>query len=828
MSKKPNLLLILSTIIIIFALSFFLYNSYQSQKKLYNHSISHFSNETQSKANEILYYLKMNKHDIQEFSESDIIKMYFENKALGMSLQYGLGGSIEQIKNEFIKKTKAKSKQLEKLILLDNNNKVICCSLDVSKYGDNFTDFKLKKTHLFLQKVNSKTHIVISFPIMKNKIVLGKLIAVLSNEFLNLKFDNNNTDTTSILFNHNSELYISDNKEMSKTLSNNLKLFNDHKLQSKIINEDSFFLKCIKIENTPFCFLNATKEDSMKSEMSPKIYILLLVSVTIFLFVLLLYSIRAKTNFVVLDIKLRESLIRETELSEKQRQLEIAKKKAELASIAKSEFLANMSHEIRSPMNGILGVSETLNGLVADKNLKRHTSLIHKSTKSLLILLNDILDYSKIESGKLEIISEYMDLKGLLNETLTLFEIDAKGKNIQLSLNYESDQNFFNADSLRIRQIITNLIGNAVKFTQNGFVSINVTIDDNSADSADVKIEVMDTGIGIHKDNIDKIFDSFTQADGSTTREFGGTGLGLSISKELVELMNGKISVTSEYGKWTNFTVSLELKKTKEVKVKTNENKNSLFNSEIKKKVLIVDDNQSNLLTLEIMLDSYNLDIDKASNGEEALELFKKNEYDIIFMDCMMPIMDGYNATRKIRKIENETEVLKRPIIAITGKASKSDRAKCLDAGMTDYMTKPIFKNQLDDMICKYNKIESTNTTSESKNIGLEKWDYLLDFVTNKDVFDEVKSLSNSDMDIIKITLDDLVENFSNLGKGVGTSNINEIEINAHSVKSNLKMLGIFEIAKHAEKIEKSPDSKDIVNQNYTDLKKYINKIVQN
>jgi len=383
---------------------------------------------------------------------------------------------------------------------------------------------------------------------------------------------------------------------------------------------------------------------------------------------------------------------------------------AKRANQAKSEFLANMSHEIRTPMNGIFGMLELLNNDVLTQGQHDKVNVALSSSKNLLKIINDVLDFSKIEAGKLTFESIDFSLVAMLEEVTNVMRNLAENKSIRLVLDTTQVSTLIvKSDPFRIKQVILNIIGNAIKFTESGEIYIKAIIIKKDKNLLFI-CSITDTGLGIDKNNINAIFHSFNQADTSTTRHFGGTGLGLSISKRLCNLMNGDITVTSELGVGSCFTISLPLtmskKEIKRLAASSASNNEGMISDDDlpeptsplwspETKILLVEDNRINQVVAIQILKHFNLSCDIADNGSEALAKLKLSShvnfpYTIVLMDCQMPIMDGYEATINIRSGECGEHHKHIPIIAMTANAMTGDRDKCLEVGMNDYFTKPI------------------------------------------------------------------------------------------------------------------------------------------
>lgn len=480
-----------------------------------------------------------------------------------------------------------------------------------------------------------------------------------------------------------------------------------------------------------------------------------------------------------------------------QKQLEIElskqKQKAEEASKAKEVFLANMSHEIRTPLNAIIGFLRELGKQELSHLQKKYIDNSTIASQHLLAILNNILDISKIEAGEMELEKEDFVFEDSIDKVIKVLHPLAQQKGLKLSASIDSKvYPVLKADSLRLEQILFNLVGNSLKFTPKGKIDLKCEVLADYANFQKIQIKVIDTGIGMDQNYIETIFKKFSQEDKAVTRKFGGTGLGMAITKELVTLMNGDIKIESEKNKGTTFFIIIPLEKGNPDKIKQNSNQTNVDISGIS--ILVVEDNKMNQMVLQNSLQYFNCSVTEAENGIEALELLKHQTFDIILMDIQMPEMDGIEATKIIR---NEFK-LQTPIIALTANAFKSEIENCKNAGMNDYVTKPFDEFLLIETIAKLTVNRPKN------NLSLNTTD------NNPDIYNltVLRNLSRGNEDFVQKMILIFVEQTSqvliDLDIALQENNFLEISRMMHKIKPSVESLGISNILTNIVKLEKT------------------------
>ena len=490
-----------------------------------------------------------------------------------------------------------------------------------------------------------------------------------------------------------------------------------------------------------------------------------------------------------------------------------AKKAAEEANQAKSRFLAHMSHEIRTPLNGVLGMLELLLLTPLSDTQRSHLAIARTSGETLLAVIEDVLDLSKIEAGRITLDEADFDLPALLRDIGALLTLQAEMKGLHLRTSLAPDlPRWVRGDSSRLRQILVNLASNAIKFTEEGFISIAAACEPDGAGGPRVRFAVSDTGIGLSRDQLSAVFEPFVQADSSSTRRYGGTGLGLAISKQLVEMMGGEIGVDTQQGAGSTFwfTAPFAAASSSEPEAPTVRcarpaavppECNNGGPKPRQPKILLVEDNSTNMAVALAQLSKLGYSGETASNGAEAVDAVRRTDYDLILMDLHMPVMDGFEATRRIR----ETERRHVPIVAVTADAMRGDREHCLRQGMDDYLSKPMRLRDLSGLVRKWAPDEEEHPASQEESTAREA-----PLFDERELLDRLMDDRALAAEIVRGFLADCPRQLAILAERIEASDRDGAKLQAHKVKGAAASVSAPSLRAAARSVEQAASAGDL------------------
>jgi len=470
-----------------------------------------------------------------------------------------------------------------------------------------------------------------------------------------------------------------------------------------------------------------------------------------------------------------------THLKEMEFQLKEAKRKAEESSKAKAMFLANMSHEIRTPLNGIVGMAEQLAQSQLDADQRYFTDIMRSASSTLLSIINDVLDISKIESGKFSIETVSFNLNENIRRTLSIFEEKTRLAGISLDIELMDDRGIMHlGDPHRLSQVLFNIVGNAIKFTNDGYVRVTSKLERGENDICLVSFAVEDTGVGMDMIYLTKVFEAFSQEDASITRKFGGSGLGLSIARSIVQIMGGTIAIQSEKGKGTRVDIRIPMRisndKTKQEIVEMTDLQKSLKGL----RVLAVEDNELNRMVLQVILKKCEVSVSIAHNGQEAIDLIQEKEFDIVLMDVQMPILDGLEATKFIR----EDLKYSIPIIGLSANAMREEVEICKQAGMNDYLVKPYSERALVEVMKKWSTEVRTPDLAQVEFSSERELDLS---VLKQYVGNDTEVLK----DVVKGYLEHLPPQLDRLELALVGSDVSALRHELHQLKASMEIIGV-------------------------------------
>jgi signal transduction histidine kinase/HPt (histidine-containing phosphotransfer) domain-containing protein/FixJ family two-component response regulator len=797
-------------------LVFIVMNSYDTQVRLQESLVKQLKQDIAKHANNIEHFLDERKNDLRYLSDAREISVYFENKALGMSMEYGLGSSLADISTYFkffVADRKANGDRIfSRVTLYDTRGLVLADTANA--VGTRRVERKSKAPAqqdvitITVGTGKNSPELGLDMPLFYKGTYSGHLVAVISGTTLYEHYVQNLAarDTRAYYLEANKSLlglkktdrlsaavlsllgspsFTSDNFHFFKTTSNGK------------AGSDKVALR-LPIGKTPLSLIAIFPDTDVNGFGSPWRIPLALAILSIFVAGSTIFIFRTNTKNLVLKNQLID---------------------AEASNYAKSRFLANMSHEIRTPMNGIIGMNDLLLKTSLSPAQATYAEAIHSSSVVLLSIINDILDLSKIEAGRTDLENVPFDPREVVKSSIGLFVNKVSQKGLALKFTIPDDfPPVLVGDPSRFVQIVNNLISNAIKFTETGKITVALSVRELKNNSLLLRCEVRDTGIGIAAGSLTDIFNNFAQADSSTTRKYGGTGLGLAIAKHLSELMGGDIGVESELGKGSTFwfTAQFALGDSDVASVaKAGAWQPSGERSLSWARVLVVEDNPVNQVLCTEMLNHFGCATTLVDSGAKAIAALERQSYDLVLLDCQMPGMDGYEVTRIIRRRELTAGALpgaspaRLKIVALTANAFLGDREKCLTAGMDDYLAKPFSMEQLHQVLLHWLDT-GQKPAAEALPQAPERASAIsvnLAPVIDVRSIDSIRGIkSDSCTDFLGTVIDKFIGGFpgfhENMLQALNEGDTGRIRMLAHSFKSSSAVLGATALAERCKTLE--------------------------